>query len=220
MHSILTATGARGGLIPMTRSHAVLSLCLFALLAGPAAGRAAGEPAAPSPAAEPGASPIDWQRHYLLVSLRNLPKHYSCDDLWYKFRDVLTTIGAPPFMQILPYECEDAGSRSPKVQLKFVLPETVSMPSNISAVSRTVRLAPGQPASLDAGDCELIRQITNSVLESLPVHIIDSTLNCSPPESAAPQFAMSIQALVPILDKGEARPAANRAAPANGKQAR
>jgi hypothetical protein len=53
-----------------------------------------------------------------LVDLHDLPQRYSCDDLWYKFRDVLLAMGGRPDIKILVYRCErglpDGQARSPE----------------------------------------------------------------------------------------------------------
>ena len=80
--------------------------------------------AAPAqPRSDAAAQPAEWLQHDLIVSLHNLPRTYSCNDLWYKFRDVLLAIGARADYKILPYDC---GSRSPQVQLNFMLPQALS----------------------------------------------------------------------------------------------
>ena len=69
-----------------------------------------------------------WARHDMVIRLRNLPKRYSCDDLWYKFHDVLLSLGARPDMRILANQCKQAGSEgglSPSVHLTFDTPEAV-----------------------------------------------------------------------------------------------
>jgi len=54
------------------------------------AGAALAATSAPTPPAEP----AQWRTYDLLLQFRDLPKTYSCDDLWYRFRDVLLTLGA------------------------------------------------------------------------------------------------------------------------------
>ncbi|HEY4210774.1 MAG TPA: hypothetical protein VGM84_04805 [Steroidobacteraceae bacterium] len=41
-----------------------------------------------------GQQPATRFGHDLIVRLEHLPKRYSCDDLWYRFRDVLRALGA------------------------------------------------------------------------------------------------------------------------------
>src|ERR1700753_2209419 len=74
-------------------------------------------------------APAVWQRHALIVDLQSLPRRYTCDELWYKFRDVLLAVGASSRMKIMPYECgAQAGEHaySPKVELDFKTPSTLS----------------------------------------------------------------------------------------------
>jgi hypothetical protein len=73
--------------------------------------------------------PAVWHRHDLIVSLSHLPQRYSCDNLWYKFRDVLLALGARPNMKILVYRCgARAGTLaySPRVHLQFAMPELLN----------------------------------------------------------------------------------------------
>ncbi|MDB6046439.1 MAG: hypothetical protein JWM63_4990 [Gammaproteobacteria bacterium] len=148
--------------------------------------------------------PADWLPHDMLLELRNLPKRYSCNDLWYKFRDVLLEIGARPNMQILTYRCESAlgpSARSPRVHLQFETPRALASPQSgepdISAINRTIRLAAGQPHSLDGADCELLKQMKETLVASLHLRVLDSNLECSAPRNAGHPFSVSIQALVP-----------------------
>lgn len=181
----------------MKRSNLIVALSSVALLAV-GAGRAASDSAA---------QPAEWMPHSMLVELRDLPKHYSCDDLWYKFRAILLAIGAEPnALEIRVYRCQDADARSPGVQLRFGLPGTIPglKPDQTSllAVTKTIQLAPGKTQSLEAGDCELLKQIRDTLLASLPVKVDDSNLNCAVPQREPSQFGLFVQALVPV-ESGE-----------------
>ena len=88
----------------------------------------AGETSGPQTSSAP--APAVWSRHALIVDLHDLPRRYTCDELWYKFKDVLLAIGAAPQMRILPYRCErrvGAMAYSPKVELDFSLPRILSV---------------------------------------------------------------------------------------------
>jgi len=144
-------------------------------------------------------------RHNLIVKLHDLPKRYSCNDLWYRFHDILLDIGARPNMDIAPYRCERAlgpNARSPRVHLTFdmprALPAAQADESDILTTAKTVRLAAGQPHSLDETDCELLRQIKGTLLAALSVRVIDFSLDCQAPENARPSFGVSIRMLQPI----------------------
>jgi hypothetical protein len=159
---------------------------------------------AAAPAAQP--VPAQWSAHNVIVRLENLPKRYSCDDLWYKFHDVLLALGARPDMRILAYRCEKSLSseqaRAPRVELNFYLPE--SLPgtqrqwANVSAVQRIVELQPGKPAKIDAADCELLRQIKAGLLPLIPVKVRDYRLACAAPAEGKPPFELTVAALEPV----------------------
>ena len=142
----------------------------------------------------------------MIVRLDNLPKRYSCDDLWYKFHDVLLALGARPDMRILAYRCEKSLSseqaRSPRVELKFYLPEALSGTqrqwADLSAVQRIVELQPGEPGKIDAADCELLRQIKEGLLPLIPVKVRDYRLACAAPSEGKPPFDLTVAALEPV----------------------
>ena len=172
------------------------------LVATTLAGSAA---AAPTPVGQPAV----WTAHDLIVSFDHLPKIYSCDDLWYKFRDVLRAIGARPDVRILAYQCGKAlGQRaySPQVHLHFFIPQSVGHSqarwADVHVTSRTVRLGPGHPASITASDCELLRQMKDDLLAALPDRVLNFNLACEAPTTRWP-FGVSVQALTPVA--GQAR---------------
>src|SRR6185437_9789426 len=151
-----------------------------------------------------GSQPAVWIKHDIVVHLENLPKRYSCDDLWYKFRDVLLTLGARQNMQILAYRCESvlgAIARSPSVHLQFEMPQAVQGAdvrwADMQASPRTVRLGPGNPPSLDTSDCELLRQIRSGLLPALSERIVAYHLACQASPAAQHPFSLSVQALEP-----------------------
>jgi hypothetical protein len=155
-------------------------------------------------ASQPG-HPATWRPYDLIVDLHDLPRRHSCDDLWYKFRDVLLAMGARPDIKILVYRCEpgltDGKARSPRAQLKFSMPELLtpaqSRWAQLQAVTTTVRLGPGHPASLLSGDCELLRQMKDGLLESLSQRVVSFNLACTASHSARWPFDVTVQALTP-----------------------
>lgn len=144
--------------------------------------------------------PAVWARFDLLVKLERLPKRYSCIDLWYRFRDVLISIGARP-EEILAYRCEESlgpRARSPQVHIRFSLPQLVS-PSehgtvDLWVVPRSVKLQPGTPPSIVASDCNLLRQLEAALLPALPLKVVAYRLACAAPHGRPP-FEISISAL-------------------------
>jgi hypothetical protein len=175
-------------------------LALAALLLAPAAAAAAADAVAMTP----GSAPAEWRSWDLLVDLHNLPRAYTCDELWYRFHDVLLALGARPQMRITTFHCGTTAAqstRSPSVQLQFQLPIALSGANvryaQLSAVSTTVRLTPGAPHSLGADDCELLRQMNALLLPALPVHVLHASLACPAPAGSRHPYALEVQALVP-----------------------
>jgi len=172
------------------------------------AAAAAAQAATPSSATAAGV-PAEWRTYDLLVDFRELPRTYSCDELWYRFRDVLLALGARAYMTIVPYDCGYVGggeARSPRVEVKFQLPQPLhgaaTRYAEVSAVKRSVRLAPGAPHSLQAGDCELVKQMQKLLLAALPVQVTAADFSCTGPSTT---FALALQA--PFGVAAPARPA-------------
>jgi hypothetical protein len=155
---------------------------------------------AATPAVPATSTVAEWMPHELIVNLSDLPRAYSCDDLWYRFHDVLLAIGARD-SHILTYDCLDTAAHahgSPKVELKFQLPTALSGAdtrfADVAAIASTVRFTPGNPHSLTADDCEFMKQMTAGFLEALDLHA-EAKFHCT---AAIPgeRFAVTVRALL------------------------
>ena len=170
------------------------------LLASASAVSAAATTGTASPAA-----PAEWRTYDVLVPLQNLPTSYSCDELWYKFRALLLTFGARAYMTISPYHCGYVGgppAHSPSVELKFQLPEVLhgaaTRYAQISVVEKTIRLAPGTPAALQPGDCELMMQLQDLLFPALPLHVSPSRSGFKCTRHAHASFALTVSASIAV----------------------
>ncbi len=159
----------------------------------------------PTAATQPAGQAAAWHHQDLIVSLHNLPQGYSCDDLWYKFRDLLLALGARQDLKILVYQCGDRAdyrARSPKVHLQFSTPKLVLKPqdpsADIEAVPHAVRLSPGEPASMRDSDCELMRQIKDELLPQIAERIVSFNLACAAPRPGRWPYSITVQTLTPI----------------------
>lgn len=163
-----------------------------------------------------GARPAVWIAHDTIVDLENLPESYGCDDLWYKFRGVLLALGARPDLQITLDQC----GRSPSVHLRFSLPQVVSGPdtryASLQAVDGTLVLAAGHPEVLHASDCELVRQIKDTLLRELAVRVRSYRLACEASPTEARQYRLSIEELRPVSASGVAADAGGQRRPSGG----
>lgn len=153
-----------------------------------------------------------WMQHMVQVQLRDLPKNYSCYDLWYRFREVLQKIGARPDWKITTQRCVFSGNtqaRSPQVELDFYFPEALPPAqakwSDVKALPSTVALEPSSaPNSLDRSDCELVKQIKDALLPALPVQVLEARLDCSSTGELRHPYRISVQTLVAVPTAGAA----------------
>ncbi len=176
---------------------------VLALAAGPLLSHAAQPASTRIDLAQTAGQPASWISRDVELNLQNLPKVYTCDDLWYKLRGILLAIGARQYMTITPYDCGQGAANaghSPTVDLKFQTLRALSGANarwaDTTAVSRVVRLGPGEPKIIDSGDCALLAQLDGTLFPYLNMRVVDSDLECSRPRSPA-RFGLSVQALTP-----------------------
>jgi hypothetical protein len=191
--------------------------CALAVAVHGAAARAADKAASaatPSPARA-----ALWRTYDMIVSLQNLPRTYTCDQLWYEFHGILLRLGAWPYsMNLLPYHCSPSPTgdlRSPDVQVHFQLPiflhGVAVKAAPAQAIERTVRLAPGEPKTLHASDCQLLQQVSASLLTSISGRIEHERFDCSAPPRRSGNFSVSLT--LPMAVKLPAATITSAAAP-------
>lgn len=174
--------------------------CALALGALWAITPVAAHAAAPGAAEATTAKPALWRTYDMIINLQNLPRTYTCDQLWYELHGILLRLGAWPYsINILPYHCSPKPSgilRSPDVQVGFQLPFFLQGPAAKSApakaIERTIRLSPGDPGTLHSSDCQLMQQISQTMLASLPVRLETQHFDCSGPPRRAANFAVTV----------------------------
>jgi hypothetical protein len=176
---------------------------VLALAAGPVLSQAAQTGSERIEAPQTAGQPATWITRDVELNLQSLPKVYSCDDLWYKLRGILLAIGARQYMSIRPFYCGQGAAnagRSPMLDLRFQTLRTLSGANvrwaETTAVSKVVRLGPGEPKILDTGDCALLEQLDGTLFAYLNMHVVATDLECSRPRSAA-RYSLSVQALTP-----------------------
>jgi hypothetical protein len=189
--------------------RALVLVCACAGVAG--ASLAAAPPAMPQPAA--------WVPHEVLVQYKNLPVAYTCDALWYKVGDILRAVGAWTYVSITPRDCKPqttGDGLSPSLSVHFLALETLAPSAarwaQTHAVIGNVDLRAGNPKSLDAGDCELLRQTGEDLLSVMGAVQVGSTnLQCGA-GPATHYYDLSLHALqaVPAPPAFVARSSAGR----------
>lgn len=161
--------------------------------------------------------PALWRSYDVIVSLQNLPRTYTCDQLWYEFHGILLHLGAWPYsVNILPYHCSPTPNgylRSPDVEVRFQLPIFLSeavKSAPAEAIERTIRLAPGEPKTLQPADCQLLQQVEQMLLTSIEgSRVVQSHFDCSAPRQAA-TFGVTLR--LPVAVKMPSAPATTSAA--------
>ena len=162
--------------------------------------------------------PALWRSYDIIVDLQKLPRTYTCDQLWYEFRGILLRLGAWPYsISILPYHCSPTPSgymRSPDVEVRFQLPIFLAAgvkPAPAEAVERKIRLAPGEPATLQPADCALLQQIEQALLATVATRVDEERFDCSAPPRRAAEFNVTLS--LPVAVKMPPAPTTAAAAP-------
>jgi hypothetical protein len=146
--------------------------------------------------------PAAWVPHDVIVAYRDLPRAYTCDELWYKVGDLLRALGAWNAVSITPYDCKPStpsDGHSPKLEVRFLTLRSLE-PQNArwaqaQAATETIVVAPGHPKSLTGADCELLEQTQTSLLAVVAdMHVVGEGLRCK--ASATTPFTLSVQTLV------------------------
>jgi hypothetical protein len=142
-----------------------------------------------------------WIRRDLSLSLKHLPRRYTCAELTQKISSVLSHLGARSGAVVQPHRCErvlGSTARSPSVRLKFdmlAVADEIQESPEIVARWRDVVVEPGRPDAVDEQDCELLRQIRNH----LPGKITRFRLACRVPQSTNPPFTLTFRVLIPDI---------------------
>ncbi|MFZ0501909.1 MAG: hypothetical protein WAU49_13195 [Steroidobacteraceae bacterium] len=163
--------------------------------------------------------PALWRTYDMIVNLQKLPRTYTCNQLWYEFHDILLRLGAWPYsVNILPYHCSPTPSgymRSPDVEVRFQLPiflQGAVKSAPAEAIERTIRLAPGQPKTLQTSDCQLLQQIEQGMLTSLEGARVDEDhFECAAPAPRAANFHVTLS--LPMVVKMPPAPTTSEPAP-------
>lgn len=163
--------------------------------------------------------PALWRTYDIIVNLQKLPRTYTCNQLWYEFHGILLRLGAWPYsVNILPYHCSPTPTgylRSPDVEVRFQLPIFLSSSvksAPAQAVERTIRLAPGEPKTLQPSDCQLLQQIEQMLLASIEgARVDESHFDCSAAPQRAAKFNVTLS--LPMVLKMPAAPTTSAPGP-------
>lgn len=152
---------------------------------------------------------------------------YSCDSLERRIERILKDVGARDDIDVRAYGCADsfAPDRFTNVRIKLAIPTAIVPGAGLDAEERSRRelvakvrgespadleLAAQFPATwkrvtfsrrtryLEDGDCELVEQLENGVLEKLDMRIVRSNSSCIPGQIRFGQLNLEVEALVAL----------------------
>lgn len=146
-----------------------------------------------------------WATHDEIDYLDNLSRTYSCDEIYYKYRDALLRLGARPDMKIYTYGCsgsKGAAADRPHVDLTYTVPEPLSPQfdsnSTLRARLETVEISAGNPKVLSEKDCTLMDDMRQTVLSSFSKDIEVRGSNRGQSRRPSKPYTLFVQTMIPI----------------------
>ena len=193
--------------VPVRMTAAALTLFLSAAV--PA------EPQASGAAAEPAVEAV-WTPRELNFTFLGFTAHYSCDGLQARMQKVLLMLGARPTdLQVLPGPCAAPYGRpdrfaNVRVKMNVLVPAVgergAADTPTVPAHWKMVNLTASKDVVKEAGDCELIEQVKQSVLPLFTTRDVDYKSTCIPFQLTVGGTQLRTQVLVP--DEQGAKPPA------------
>jgi hypothetical protein len=128
-----------------------------------------------------------WQHREIKFTYIGLSTSYSCDGLQQDIRALLLYFGARKDVKVTTSGCPSPTdiSRSAFVDADFYVlaPVTNRVDSETLAASWTeVEVRPRHPDFMDSGNCELVEQMKDSILNAFAVQDVDYRTDCFPHE--------------------------------------
>jgi hypothetical protein len=167
-----------------------------------------------------------WTAKEARFTFMGFTSHYSCDGLADKMREVLTKLGARKDMQVLALPCSGPLGRPtifPGVTLKIHVLQPANAQSGstggtgdsqtVPAHWQRVRIAPDRDLVREAGDCEVIEQIKQSILPLFSTRNVEYASTCVPHELNIGGTKLSAEVLVADQSAPSRGPGGDHAAP-------
>ncbi len=180
---------------------------LIALLA--AASAVAEPPAAPADAASADQGPAIeavWIEHRVTFDYMGFTTAYNCDSVREKLIDLLRLAGARRDLKVTTSGCDLPNlhvSALVHARLHFFSPALPKAEPNASTLPVVpamahwlpVKIEPDHPRSIARGDCELVEQFAQQVLQHFAVRNVDSELRCVPHQLPSGEMHLHFDAL-------------------------
>jgi hypothetical protein len=171
--------------------------------------------AAPNPAAAPPDRAPDslgpaiesvWVERRISFDYMGFTTAYNCDSVREKLIDLLRLAGARRDLKVTTSGCDLPNlhvSALVHAHLHFFSPALSNAEPNASTLPVVpamahwlpVKIAPDHPRSIARGDCELVEQFEQQVLNNFAVRNVDSELRCVPHQLPSGEMHLHFEAL-------------------------
>ena len=168
------------------RSRTVVTVAVIAVLSLPAAVRAQAPVGATANDAPPPLA-AEWTPKEARFIYQGFTSRYSCEGLRDKVRQALLDLGARPDLSVRQTACASpAGRPDPfpgvTINMQVLKPADAAAPAGeiVPALWRTVNLKLNREPLAEAGDCELLEQIKQSLLPLFTTRNVEYSSTCVP----------------------------------------
>jgi hypothetical protein len=143
--------------------------------------------AAPPAGADSPDTPALWQHHEIKFTYIGLSTSYSCDGLQQNIRALLLHFGARKDLKVSASGCPSLTdiSRRAFVDADFYALAPAAHGADSSTLAATwseFEVSPRHPSFMDSGDCELVEQLKDSLLNTFSLRDVDYRTDCFPYE--------------------------------------
>ncbi len=173
--------------------------------------------------AAPDYIPAIWKAQSVEFAYHGTATAYSCSTLQQRLEAILRSVGARDTLSVVMHRCTDQSDAYVQITLHSPVPATdehiaaatqhdsrdvlvakvrnESLPTaenieRFAAEWRTVSMSRDKELRLDAGDCELVKQLRREVFPRMSIRIVHDNLRCSVAFPNLGQPQLSVAALV------------------------
>ena len=123
-----------------------------------------------------------WQEHEKKFTLMSFYTYYSCDGIESKVELILEELGAKDVKARASgcFDLDGQLGKSLRIKVKFKTLSTEGDGDAVKASLQDVHIRPRHPRSIRLGDCEVIDDIQDKLLDSFQHEVIKANRKCFP----------------------------------------
>jgi hypothetical protein len=144
-----------------------------------------------------------WQHHTMNIHYFGITTLFSCSGLEDHVKAILVHFGARKDAKVLAYGCRgpDQPSRIAVVDVDFYSLAPVTDGSNsdtVQAYWSSREIQPEHPFFMDAGDCELVREMKDAISKSFTLKNLQYDTDCVPHQTHFNDYHVKATALIAV----------------------